>query len=307
MAGMGNFTQFITGGDFSLSEAERPPSKCSWYSMASPAPRHPMAAGLPFGIMKLGLTQMAGFESISGRESEAGVPEKAPRPASHPPNCWLWAFLVPGLSSSCSQADTAAESDLGALKEGLTLLGGGPLAQTQPWKTGMMRYVAPSALDPSIPSLFHARTHQGWEGQQVWKASLRFCPVNVDSWVETEPCGPGGCAGCGKWSPGAVAQGLSHWLVYWWFKGLPPPLATGSKEKAQFPWCIWVYLWFLTRTSDHGLVPGWNSFLGQLVNFEMGTLCPGHRAVYRAKPLKSFKKYMFDFGSSVSSIHVLGC
>lgn len=88
MAGMGNFTQFITGDDFGLFKAERPPSKCSWYSMASPAPRHPMVADLPFGIMKLGLTQMAGFESISGRESEAGVPKKAPFPAYHPPNCW---------------------------------------------------------------------------------------------------------------------------------------------------------------------------------------------------------------------------
>ena len=91
-----------------------------------------------------------------------------------------------------------AEPDSGALKEGLTLLGAAPLAQTQPWKTGMMRYVAPSMLDPSIPALSHTRTHQGREGQQVWKASLRFCLVNVDSWVEMEPRGPGGCAGCGE-------------------------------------------------------------------------------------------------------------
>lgn len=48
-----------------------------------------------------------------------------------------------------------AEPDSGALKEGLTLLGAAPLAQTQPWKTGMMRYIAPSVLDPSIPALSH--------------------------------------------------------------------------------------------------------------------------------------------------------
>ena len=57
--------------------------------------------------------------------------------------------------------------DSGALKEGLTLLGTGPLAQRQPWKTGIMRYIAPSTLEPWIPSLFHARTYQEREGQQV--------------------------------------------------------------------------------------------------------------------------------------------
>lgn len=70
MAEMGNETMFLIPGCLGLCQAERRPSKYSWYSVASGIPRHKIFAGLPFGIMKSGLAQMMGFERIS-RQSKA--------------------------------------------------------------------------------------------------------------------------------------------------------------------------------------------------------------------------------------------